>query len=98
MPSEAAGGFISRLFRLVIAERRERALDEARLENVLRRRRDRQIAELHVEVGGEFLDRRIEPAVPPPDILAVEIAPHRPGKRQVAIAGPLVPNRPALVG
>jgi len=50
MPSEAAGGFISRLFRLVIAERRERAVDEARLENVLRRRRDRQIAELPAAV------------------------------------------------
>src|SRR5262249_56052054 len=43
----------------------ERAVDEARLENVLGRRCDRQIAELHVEVGGELLDRRIEPPFTP---------------------------------
>src|SRR5215831_7723879 len=77
MPSEAAGGcVIAKLFRLVAAELLERAVDEARLENVLGRRCDRQIAELHVEVGGEFLNRRIEPAVHAPDVLAVEIAHH----------------------
>jgi hypothetical protein len=31
------------------------ALDKARLEHVLGRRRDREIAELHVELGGKFL-------------------------------------------
>src|SRR6516162_8607565 len=47
MPSGAAGAcVIAKLFRLVAAELRERAVDKARLENVLGRRRDRQIAEL----------------------------------------------------
>src|SRR5215475_14067407 len=89
MPSEAAGGcVIAKLFRLVAAELLERTVDEARLENVLGRRRDRQIAELHVEVGGEFFDRRIEPAVHAPDVLAVEIAHHRREERQVELAQP----------
>src|SRR6516162_6993247 len=57
MPSGAAGAcVIAKLFRLVAAELRERAVDKARLENVLGRRRDRQIAELptHFDLPAEF--------------------------------------------
>ena len=72
--------------------------DEARLQHVLGRRRNRQVAELHVEVGGELLDGRIEPAADAPDLFGIEIAHHGFEKGQVEIGKPLVQDRSRIVG
>src|SRR6478752_5874401 len=86
MPSDDVGRvFIAGLFRLIGAELLERGVDKSRLENILGRRRDRQVAELHVELGGELLDRGIKPAIHAPQLLAVEVADHGLEKREVEI-------------
>src|SRR3977135_3568321 len=72
-PAPVAG--LGPLF-LVRPEFLERRIDEARLENFRRRGGARQIAELHVELGGERLDLRIETAIDAPEVFGVEVAHH----------------------
>src|SRR4051812_7347417 len=61
---------------LVGPEFLQRRIDEARLENFRRRGGARQIAELHVELGGELLDLGIQAAIDAPEVFGVEIAHH----------------------
>src|SRR5712672_1974251 len=61
---------------LVRPEFLERRIDEAGLENFRRHGGARQVAELHVELGGERLDLGIETAIDAPEVFGVEIAHH----------------------
>src|SRR5438034_123106 len=87
---EHHAGILARLLLLIGAELLQRGFDEARLEHVLGRYRDRQIAKLHVELGSELLDFWIEAAVHAPQILAVEIAHNRREEWQIEVGEPLV--------
>src|SRR3984893_9856221 len=76
----------------------ERRIDEARLEYFGRRGGARQIAELHVELGGERLDFRIEAAIDAPEVFGVEIAHHALEESELEVGQPLVQDRGGLVG
>src|SRR5467141_132037 len=75
---------------LVRPEFLERRIDEARLENFRRRDGARQIAELHVELGGEGLDLGIETAIDAPEVLGVEVAHHALEESDLEIGQPFV--------
>src|SRR5439155_18458385 len=95
--ASGAPGMRTALLLPVGAELLERGLDEAGVEHVLGRDRHRQVAELHVELGGELLDCGVEPAVDAPQILAVEVAHQRLEEVKVEVGQPLMQDRGRLV-
>src|SRR6266853_1010396 len=70
---------------LILTELAYRGRNEALIEDVPCRQCYRQVAELHVEAGGVFLNAWVNSTVHAPKLFAIEIANHRIEESEVQI-------------